>query len=205
MSEWVKSSSHAQSKYLTRNKNQTSDNYSRSKWEIISHVYLGLELYLKCLLGGGWYFSPLPEMQHSMVQFCLPRVPFQRSQIKLWQPVCSAVKLFGVSKEGQFPYCWKKWKQEKVHSGTNKVDAAARGRLAVCFLDGNASKMLTQPLLKFQCYVFTYLHMLNRRGIPRVECHGVSFSPEKHTQNIKTDALGLAPRETSTLPTCWKD
>jgi hypothetical protein len=103
--------------------------------KIIKCVCLGVDIYL--------YFSPIPKMQQSMVQFCLPRVPFQRSHIKLWQPVCSAVKLLACRKKAQFPLLEKR-KQEKVHSGTNKLDVAARGRLAVCFLDGNASKMLTQ-------------------------------------------------------------
>jgi hypothetical protein len=95
-------------------------------------------------------------------------------------------KIVGVSKEGQFPLLEKKMKTRKgPFRYTNKVDVAARGRLAVCFLDGNASKMLTQPLLKFQCYVFTYLvraHAKQARNsegrVPRC------VFPQKNTHKI---------------------
>jgi len=123
-------------------------------------------------------------MQQSMVQFCLPRVPFQRSQIKLWQPVCSAVKLLACRKKASF-HCWKKNENKKRSIQVQtKLTWRRGGAWPFASLMAMHQKCWHNLCSNFSVmYLLTWCtHMLNRRGIPRVECHGVFFPRKTHTK-----------------------
>lgn len=121
------------------------------------------------LLVNIFLFPATPEMQQSMVQYCLPRAPFQRSH-KLWQSVCSAVKLLVCRKKASFHH-WKKKTWKRSVQVQNKLEGAPVPFASLMAMHQKCwHNARTFAQISVLCIYLVCTYMLNSGGMPRVEC-----------------------------------